>query len=444
MSFKENLIHARSHIIFIIAMLVAFGLAIRLETWKLNNVSGGGVVIAQSLGALPPVRTRVLTEEEMNFAKVAWQYFKVNYHEQTGMVNSVDGYSSATMWDTASYLNALISAHRLGLVGKKEFDERVSKLLVSLSKIALFDGALPNKAYNTATLQMVNYKNEPVSNGIGWSAIDIGRVLVPLNIISWNYSAHTQEVRKVLAHWKLDRLLDKGVLIGAAMGKDGKIKLLQEGRLGYEEYAAKSFLLLGYDAFEAMKYTDHIAYMNMYGTQIATDDRTVEKLGAHNYVVSEPYILDGLEYGWDRNSAELAWRVFHVQEERSKSIGKLVAVSEDNIDQAPYFVYNTVFTDGKAWNAITDDGKDASAFKSLSTKAAFGWNALYGTTYSQSLVRAVKSLNDPKRGWYSGVYDTSNRPNRAITANTNAIILESLCYQQFGRLVGNYKEGDTK
>ena len=110
-------------------------------------------------------------------------------------------------------------------------------------------------------------------------------------------------------------------------------------------------------------------------------------------------------------------------------------MSEDNLDQAPYFVYNTVFTDGKEWNAITEDGTDASEFKTLSTKAAFGWHMLYETDYTKKLMDVAKTLYDPNKGWYSGLYEKTGKPNKSFTANTNGIILEALAYKQTGVLL---------
>jgi hypothetical protein len=127
--------------------------------------------------------------------------------------------------------------------------------------------------------------------------------------------------------------------------------------------------------------------------------------------------------------------VYGAQAERFRRTGVLTAVSEDNIDQAPYFVYNTVFTDGQPWKAITDQGADASAYKSISTKAVFGWDVLYKTPYTAQLLHRVTDLYDPARGWYAGLYEATQTPNKAIPANTNAIILESLCYRRFGALL---------
>ena len=434
MSFKQGLVRARSHLIFLTGLVTAFGLVGWLEGLSVGNANTPEAVIETSTEVnIAP--TRALTAQELAWAKTAWKYFQNNTISGTGLVNSVDNYNASTLWDTSSYLMAVISAQRLGIIDQTEFDARIGKALDSLTKMALFEGKLPNKSYNTISLQMVDYNNQPSEKGIGWSAIDIGRVLVPLNVLAWHYPQHTASVKKVMERWDTQPMLVKGVLQGALVKDDGETKYLQEGRLGYEEYAAKSFNLMGLDVSSSLRYTDFLTFVDISGIQVATDSRSAQQYGAHNYVVSEPYILDGVEFGWDHLSQELAWRVYKAQEKRYAETGILTAVSEDNIDQPPYFVYNTVFTDGKIWNAISEKGDDASQFKTLSTKAAFGWHALYETDYTQKLVEKAATLADPERGWYSGMYEVSGQPNKAITANTNGIILEALAYKQGGKLM---------
>jgi hypothetical protein len=434
MSFKQNLVRARSHIIFLTGLVTAFGLVGWLEGISLGNANTPEAVIETSSDVkVAPIRP--LTAQEMEWAKTAWKYFQNNTVTETGLVNSVDKYNASTLWDTSSYLMAVIAAQRLGIIDQNEFDARIFRALDSLAKLPLFEGKLPNKSYNTISLQMVDYNNQPSEQGIGWSAIDIGRVLVPFNILAWHYPQHTQSVKQVIASWDTSPMLVAGTMYGAALDNKGKTEYPQEGRLGYEEYAAKSFNLMGADVSTALRYTDFLKFVEIEGISVATDSRDPLQYGAHNYVVSEPYILDGIEFGWDHLSQELAWRVYQAQEKRFASTGILTAVSEDNIDQAPYFVYNTVFTSGKPWNAITEKGEDASQFKTLSTKAAFGWHALYETDYTRQLVEKAATLADPERGWYSGVYEVSGQPNKAITANTNGIVLEALAYKQTGQLM---------
>lgn len=446
MTFKQGLISARSHIIFILGLIASFGLIFYLDGLQLekkNADSANQIEIELSQGIPEPMHGD-LTPEELEWGKIAWVYFRNNYQAKTGLVNSVDEYPAASMWDTASYLMALICAQRLQIIDDNEFNEKLTNGLRSLAKLPLFDGILPNKSYNTISMEMVNYKNAVSERGIGWSAIDVGRILVPLNIISWNYPKYIPEVRAIVTKWQLSRALINGELHGATVEPPNNQTIyVQEGRLGYEEYSAKSFNLLGLDVSKSSNYKDYLAYVDIYGIQIPIDKRDPEKFNAHNYVVSENYILDGLEFGWDYISKEFAYRVFKAQEERFKDTGMVTAVSEDNIKDDPYFVYNTIYTDGKAWNAISEKGEDATQFKSISTKAAIGWSILYKTPYREKLLEAVKTLYDPAKGWYSGYYEALKKPNIALSANTNAIILEALCFKKYGRLLAVYPEAET-
>ncbi len=446
MSVKQGLVRARSHLIFLFGLISAFTLVLALER---VDVTPSGVLsqkadagqrvsllkVAASADRAEVTTPRPLTAQELQWARIAWKYFENNTNKITGLVNSVEGYQSSTLWDTSSYLMAVIAAQRLGIIQQDEFDQRVAAVLRSLAAIALFDNQLPNKVYHTESLAMVDYKNKTRANGIGWSAIDIGRVLVPFNILVWHYNQHTAAVEQVLKRWQLTNMIRAGTLYGTHLNADGGTNYVQEGRLGYEEYAAKSFSLMGTDVSVALDYLDYVNFIDIYGIEVVTDSRDPERFQAHNYVVSEPYILDGIEYGWDRISRELAWRVYQAQEKRYEATGILTAVSEDNIDQAPYFVYNTVFTDGKVWNAITEDGQDAAAYKTLSTKAVFGWHMLYETAYTQKMMARIAQAHDPELGWYAGVYEADDLPNKALTANTNGIVLETLAFRQFGQLL---------
>ena len=107
----------------------------------------------------------------------------INTDPTTGLAGSVDGYPSTTMWETASYLVAIISAERLGIIDRAEATERSGKVIDALSRLVLFEDSLPHKAYDIRTLQMVDYANRPTTVGLGWSALDIARLLSALKIV---------------------------------------------------------------------------------------------------------------------------------------------------------------------------------------------------------------------------------------------------------------------
>ncbi|MEY4922647.1 MAG: hypothetical protein RLY17_1364, partial [Pseudomonadota bacterium] len=197
MSFKYNFLKARSYLAMVIGMLIAFSIVLYVEN-NSQDRDDSRINITTSVGRPLIPTPRPLSPEEMTWAKAAWQYF-VNNTQPSGLVNSVDKFPSSTMWDTSSYFLALISAQRIGLIQQDEFDNRISNALGALSKLPLFEGKLPNKAYNTQTLSMVNYTNQPSTKGIGWSVIDISRIMVPLNILVWSYPQHAVEINKVIS-----------------------------------------------------------------------------------------------------------------------------------------------------------------------------------------------------------------------------------------------------
>ncbi|WP_119154302.1 DUF3131 domain-containing protein [Caldimonas tepidiphila] len=440
MSFRRNLVHARSYIVTILALVVAFGAVIWMETR--NGWAQPGAVAADLPATVDTkairTGTRPLNEQEQAWARIAWSYFQRNVDAQTGLASSVADYPSATMWDTGSYLMAVLAARRLGLIEQPEFDARISRALASLQKMPLFEGRLPNKAYNTSTLAMTDYANQPSERGIGWSVIDLGRLLAPFNVLVWQHPQHTPAVRAVIARWDTAAMMSRGELMGARVNPDGNTELVQEGRLGYEQYAARAFSLMGLDVTAAGSYTRNLAWAEVEDVRIAHDRRSEREYGAHNYVLSEPYVLDGLEFGWDHYSRELGWRLLQAQQRRFERTGQLTAVTEDHLDQKPYFAYNSVFANDRAWYTLSDTGEDLGALRTLSVKASFGWWALYDTDYTRRLVAAVAPLHDPQQGWYAGLYEQTKQPNKVLTANTNAVVLESLAYIAGGRFV-NYR-----
>ncbi|MBF1982456.1 DUF3131 domain-containing protein, partial [Enterobacter hormaechei] len=163
-------------------------------------------------------------------------YFVANYQPTTGLVNAVNKYPSTTMWDSASYMAAMTAARELGIIDKAEFDRRMLKLLATLNKLDLFRNELPNKAYNTITGQKVNYQNKP--GEIGFSALDIGRMLIWLKVIKERYPEYSNSIDNVLLGWNFTNVINPcGMMYGAYL-ENGQPKYVQEGRLGYEEYGA--------------------------------------------------------------------------------------------------------------------------------------------------------------------------------------------------------------
>jgi hypothetical protein len=429
---------------------VFIGLSLLLPA--LINAQSGNIGVDRNLsGKVPassyPQRKGALSEREMAMATTAWIYFENNYNLETGLVNAVDNYPSTTMWDTASYLGALVAARELKIIDKAKFDSRMVLLLKTMNTMVLFRSEMPNKVYHTKTAAKVDYGNNP--GEIGFSALDLGRLLIWFKIIKERYPAHANAIDNVVLRWDFSNAVDKnGTLFGALVDKDKKTSYVQEGRLGYEEYSAKGFQLWGFHTDLAAMPEPYNTTL-IYGVSVPYDVRDPRVFSQHNYVVSESYVLEGVELNWDHpydrstddRKHSLKWlenfgnRVYQAQENRFRETGFLTARSEHQLDRDPYFVYDTIYTDGYPWNTITEDGKHVPQYAAISLKAALGLWVLWESPYTDLLFDAISDNFDPKKGYYEGIYENGTGAIKTQTANNNGIMLEALLSKVQGKLL---------
>ncbi|QPM92252.1 DUF3131 domain-containing protein [Pseudooceanicola algae] len=449
MSFRDNLIKARSGIIFLVALFCGLGLVISLEGAISKTTPQAGqpaphglpdqpqetlsvMSVFEDIDPLPLAITGDSTPEDLAYARIAWTYFENNTNADTGLVNSADQYPSTTMWETGSYFIAVISADLLGLIEKAEATARISRALDTLATMRLFDDILPNKAYNVQTGALVDYTNQPVERGLGWSALDIARMIGALSHVEQAYPDLAGQVASVLEYWDVDEMVEDGQLIGGNM-VDGELRRDQEGRLGYGQYAAKAMMLYGYDMYRAYRAEDHMMVEEVMGQPIPVDDRLHRNV-TPAFTVSEPYVFDGLEFGFDARSHRFATAIYKAQEERYRETGTLTAVSESHLDEAPYFVYSTIWGGGAPWAVMTFRGERLDSKRTVTVKTAFAWYALFGTEYTQTLIDALAPLGDEKTGWPEGLYEVDGSVNSSVTTNTNAVVLAALAFRAHGPL----------
>lgn len=392
-------------------------------------------------------RSGKLSDREYAMAKTAWSYFVEHYQTKTGLVNAVGSYPSTTLWDTASYISALVAAYELCVIDKREFDTRATKLINTLRNLDLYRGEAPNKVYNTETGAKVNYANQ--AGEVGMSALDIGRMLVWLRILKERHPYLANSVDNVPMRWNFCNLVNEdGRMFGSFTKGDGTTQYVQEGRLGYEEYAAKGFALWGFDTSRAMS-PEPVSYIDIYGVKLPFDGRDPRVFKNQNYVLTEGYILDGLEMGWDLPTdrsndgltasqgwrAEFANRVYLVQQRRFEQTGIITARSEHQVDGKPYFVYDSIFADGYPWNTLDPTGEYQPDRAAIAAKAAIGLWALWDTKYTDLLFDSVADLSEPDRGFYEGLYENGNGYIPLHTANNNGIILAALLYKVQGPIL---------
>ena len=391
---------------------------------------------------LPRPRTQ-LSKGAVFQAEQAWQYFHNNLNRNTGMVNTLDNYPVASAWDIASSLSALHAARTLGIIGKPTFDQVVQRLLNTLLTMDMVDGRIPNRYYSTRDARMVGFTNK--EGAVGYSPIDLGRLLGWLHIFKQNYPEYASDIDKFALRINYCSLIDAGELFGGVVDRAGEIRVAQQGRLGYEEYAAKGFYLWGFDTTAASK-IEPLEWVEVAGQKIPVDQRDLLNPLEKSFVIPDSYMLNGLEYHWDQPddthttpevhsdvfAFDTSSRIYNAQRLRFEATGLLTARSELQLAQAPYFVYDSIFANGKPWHTIDDLGRALSSRTALSTRAVFSMWALWETPYTELLFSRVANLYAPGKGYYEGVYE-SGEIIPSHSANTNAIVLASLAFVAKGK-----------
>ncbi|WP_335120968.1 DUF3131 domain-containing protein [Nostoc sp.] len=384
-----------------------------------------------SLKTSPP---RLTQEADQIAAGRAWKYFERNWNPQTGLVNSADNLPWTTWWDQGSALLGIHAAYQLGLLPQDIFQQRMNNLLQTLEKLPLPPTGLPNKAYSTRTAEMRQLNDTPDPKGTsGWSVLDMARFLLGLHIMRSHYPEYSDRINHIVTRWNLSKLVKDGWLNGA-IPRAGKLLEVQEGRLGYEQYAAHSLKLWNIQATNALS-NPPVKTVKVDGITLQIDQRNFKNSGATNYLTNDPYLLWGLEMGWNDAVKPQVQNLLKVQHQRFKRTGILTAINEDSLDRPPYFLYYSVYANGKTWQAVNTRGKAYPQLRFVSTKAAFSWFALIpDEPYTKMLRDFVQNLSDKNRGYLSGRYENFQLGvNASIDVNTNAIVLESLLYQARGR-----------
>lgn len=422
-------------LLLIVLALVLFHGRIK-QGWQ--YVYQGGV---HSQGRLGP-----LTAEERQWATIAWRYIENNTQPVTGLVNGSDLYPLASVGQVGDSIIAILAARQMGLIEKAEYDRRLTTLLATLQALPLSDGVL-NRYYRTKDAVMVDAAAKPAATG--WSAQDIGRLLIALRLVRNLSPDYAYYVDKTVLRWNFCPLFDAQGMLLSGTRRDGKLHMQDELRLGYSEYSALGFQLWGFSASKniAPPYKN----VKIFGIPLEVDARDPRTTGVSDALVSTPYLLSGIEFQWQipgyaEQSKVLrrqAQNIYSVQQLRAQKEGILTARAEFSLSKDPWMIVDTLFAGGYPWNTLDGSGKYRPEFTQLSTKALFGMWALWDTDYTERLMTLGQWHHDPQRGWFEGRSEASGKLNRALTLSTNTLVLESLWYKSsYGVLMRQNPTGD--
>jgi hypothetical protein len=303
----------------------------------------------------------------------------------------------------------------------------------------LYDGRVPNRAYSVQTWNPLTVANKEGPQG--WSAMDLGRLLVWLRIARDRYPQYAEYIDKVVARWNFCDVLDADGTLYGGLRVEGKTRIFQEGRLGYEEYAAAGFRLWGFNTDRASS-LEPSRQVRVEGVPLLVDARDPRTTGVASPVVTLPSVLLGLELDWHDGPgtaaatplADLAEGIYRVQAERFARQQIYTARTDHPIGRPPYFVYDAILSGGYPFNTTSDDGSQQQDAALVSTRASFGMWALWNTDYTSRLMALIEPLHRRDRGWFEGRLERTGGAEELVTATTNAVVLESLLYKTQGPL----------
>lgn len=362
-------------------------------------------------------------------ARAAWAQVDAMYHPATGLASAQPSWAYPTAWDIASTLAAYYAARGLGYITDAEYTSRASRLLQTMQRARLYEGVAYGRNYDAKTGELVGPDQKPHASGTGYSAMDLGRLLVILAVVARNDAGLADAARAVASRIDAKRVIRNGYLTGTELNKQGRPESYQEGRLGYEQYAAAGFALWDMAPSAAVSARRNAAKASVLGIPMTADRRGLDR------ITSEPFIMHGLELGWSPEMREMAWQTLSAQAARFLSTGKLTMVSEDAINRPPhYFYYYCVYCSGKPFVVnIHTPGVELNEPRWLSTKAAFAWHALLPSGYTWRTVEAVSPALADSAGWATGVFEDSGKSTETYAINTAALILEAALYRRTGK-----------
>jgi hypothetical protein len=416
-----------------------------------------------------------LSEQEMKWAETAWKYFVNNYHPDTGLVNGIDESDIVSIWNIADIIAATVAARQLELIDNYEFDHRMTPLLEFLNRIPLSYGKMPDVFFAAGAGSAVDKngnsyaedqeesegsggksgtgeKNSAIDESdrnadkVGWSAVDIGRLLVWLQILRSYAPQYAEYIDKAILRWDFCAVINEcGELSGVNRNSSADpMSHSPKEPLGYYEYAMMGYSSWGFPSSSLAKSPS----TKVYGIELPVSKEDFRETGISDPLVSLPYLLLGLEFNWDnvddhrssdaysshRALADLARRVYDVQEKRYQYERIFTARTDYRRKDPPHLIYDSIFADGYVWNTLTPEGDLHPDLALVSTSTAFGMWGLWNTLYTDGLIQLVGTLYDQERGWFEGRREKDGGYERTITCTTNAVILEVLYYKTHGKL----------
>ncbi len=353
----------------------------------------------------------------MKVAADAWAYFQpgVGVDNKTGLPYGMgSSFECFTDWDLGVYIQSLIDAQKLDLIsnnGAWDFSARINDVLTFLENRPLNSEGYPFQFYNATNgkEESVDQSNEIVD------IVDTGRLFVALNnLINYNNSL-TQPIDNIVLYGRSDY----AALVPGIASSPGS---------GIYAYYIDS----GFASFwpEQLSNVPSTILNNIFSANVTYSPYGNVSL-PEAAISGDPLLCSVFEL--NNNSSQLmalSRQVYLASEAYYNATGQYAAFSEGNGPINDSYIWEwVVLPNGDTWK-IT--GSENSSYLDINpiiyNKVAFGFLALYNTTYARNMVVYLEqALPDPSNGYSDGA-DNYGTLISSIGSNTNGLILDAALY----------------
>jgi hypothetical protein len=347
----------------------------------------------------------------------AWQYFSpgVGVDSTTGLPLSGQSYPYFTDWDLGVYIQAVLDAQAIGLIGPDDVwgsSVRLEKAVAFLETRELNDAGYPYWFY-----QSVDGKQFANVSGQSSSAIDIvdtGRLFVALNNLK-SYSAALSPRINSFVTGPGNRSDYAAVLPSIA----------NESLTSKSIYAY--YVTYGFESFfpnELAGASNKIMNNILSGGSVVTNGVSLP-IGD---IMCDPLLCSVFETPNTPQLMTLANQAYLAHEAYYNATGQYRAFSEGGTTTDSWAYEWVVYRDGRTWAILYADGSNLNISPVIYTKVAVGFLALYNTDFAENMtVYLEKNLPTPLFGYLEGI-DENAAQITACGIHSNGLILGAARY----------------
>jgi hypothetical protein len=356
------------------------------------------------------------TSAWLGVAENAWAYFQpgVGVDPNTGLPYAAGtNFKAFTAWDLGCYIQAVIDAQKLGLVGTGGAwgsSARLEKVINFLETRPLnVTTGYPFWYYNATNGQDYNAMSDKATSPV--DVPDTGRLFVALNNLKNYNSSLASSIDHIVYNQSNYAALLPSVQ-NAATSNDVYAYYVDSGFASFWPQVSNV-------PGEVMDNIVNTRNVTTYGVSLPD-----------TAITCEPLLCSIFEL--DNTNAQLnslMKQVYVAHEAYYDATGHYVAFSEGNSFTSQYIYEWVVAPNGNTWKITSDLQNTYCNIKPIIyTKVAFSFLALYNSTFPQNLVAyLLKMLPNPSNGYSDGA-DSSGQCIPGAGSNTNSLILDAALY----------------